>query len=322
MTDPARLVEQAVASRDRHAVARLVAIFEDGRDDAATQQDDTLRTLQTYAATRARTAPILGVTGTPGSGKSTLLWRATEAMLTRDAEMTLAVVAVDPSSPTSGGAFLGDRTRMQPSRAGERLFFRSQASAAALGGLAPSTYEVCRALACLYDAVIVETVGIGQSEADIRHLADRVYLVVSPLGGDEVQYLKAGIVEVPDAFVVSKWDEPPAARAYHQLRSSMSLARPFDGDDVPIFRTSAKDGTGIDELADDLLTAVARGGRSHAAADAYFFERWVVTEWGQTGLRHLRDALGGATAFLDGSAGTGADRARFTVELTRHLAGS
>ena len=118
------------------------------------------------------------------------------------------MLAVDPSSQVSGGALLGDRTRMRFPPDERRLFFRSQASESDLGGLGPSTFQVCRLLTRLFDCVMIETVGIGQSEADIRHLADRVYLVLQPLGGDEVQFLKAGIIEVPHAFILNKCDEP------------------------------------------------------------------------------------------------------------------
>src|SRR5690606_12166580 len=187
------------------------------------RRDDDLAAL----AERGRGASaVVGITGTPGSGKSSLLARVTEVMLRERPELTVAVVAVDPSSPTSGGALLGDRTRMRFAPGDDRIFFRSQASANHLGGLGPSTFEVCLALSLLYDLVLVETVGVGQNEADVRHLADRVYLVIAPLGGDEVQYLKAGIIEIPDGFVINKCDEPGADRAYHQLAGALWLARP------------------------------------------------------------------------------------------------
>jgi LAO/AO transport system kinase len=245
---------------------------------------------------------MLGITGTPGSGKSSLLARLTLELLQLDPELSFAVLAVDPSSHVSGGSLLGDRTRMRLPNDERRVFFRSQASATELGGLGPWSFQVARLLSLLFDCVLIETVGIGQSEADIRHLADRVYLVLQPLAGDEVQFLKAGIMEVPQAFVLNKCDDPSAERSYHTLRGSVGLARPWDGDSVPIYKTSARTGVGIPELATDMLTAArahqARHEASLTAKEPYFFERWVRDEWGRFGVRHLDQALGGAAAFL------------------------
>lgn len=294
--DLAELVDRA-RGLEKQAVARLIGLFEDTRPAAAPERVRALALLD--AADGAAPCTVLGVTGTPGSGKSSLLARLTVAMLGEDPELTLAVLAVDPSSPISGGALLGDRTRMRNPLDERRLFFRSQASATELGGLSPSSFQVCRLLTRLFRCVLVETVGIGQSEADIRHLADRVYLVVQPLGGDEVQFLKAGIIEVPDAFVLNKCDEPAAEQSYHHLRGSLGLARPFDDEPPEIHRTSARTGLGVDELAAAMLTAVRTGTpRSHGEREPHFLERWVDDEWGRQGRRHLADALGGAPALL------------------------
>jgi LAO/AO transport system kinase len=183
-----------------------------------------------------------------------------------------------------------------------RVFFRSQASATELGGLGPWSFQVARLLSLLFDCVLIETVGIGQSEADIRHLADRVYLVLQPLAGDEVQFLKAGIMEVPHAFILNKCDDPSAERSYHTLRGSVGLARPWDGDRVPIYKTSARTGVGIPEVAADMLREarahLERAEASLTAKEPYFFERWVRDEWGRFGVRHLDRELGGAAAFL------------------------
>lgn len=310
------LAERAAAG-DRHAVARLVSLVEDARPVSRERQRAELSTLSGLLPRHGR---IVGVTGAPGSGKSSLLARVTEHLLELDGSIRVAVVAVDPSSPASGGALLGDRTRMRPTDT-DRLFIRSQASANALGGLAPSTHRVCVVLRHLFDLVLVETVGVGQSEADIRHLAHDVLLVVGPLAGDEIQFLKAGVIEVPDAFVVSKWDEPAARSTFHQLRSSLSLARPFDADDVRIFTTSAATGHGIDELSRYLLE------RRHepapdddgVVAARYFFRRWVTEEWGRVGLRHL-DSLGGAEALVDDELGAVGARAGFERSLLAALA--
>jgi LAO/AO transport system kinase len=242
---------------------------------------------------------IIGLTGTPGSGKSTLLSRVTVDLLAARDDLSIAVLAVDPSSQVSGGSLLGDRTRMRFTPDERRLFFRSQAAESDLGGLGPSSFQVCRLLTRLFDCVMIETVGIGQSEADIRHLADRVYLVLQPLGGDEVQFLKAGIIEVPHAFILNKCDEPASVASYHQLRGSMWLARPFDEEVPPIFRTSALTGEGLDELEADMLGRVrAAGGAGLVEREPYFFARWVDDEWGRVGARVLAARAGGAAGFL------------------------
>jgi hypothetical protein len=235
--------------------------------------------------------------------------------------LSIAVLAVDPSSQVSGGALLGDRTRMRFTPDERRLFFRSQASESDLGGLGPSSFQVCRLLTRLFDCVMIETVGIGQSEADIRHLADRVYLVLQPLGGDEVQFLKAGIIEVPHAFILNKSDEPSSAASYHQLRSSMWLARPFDEDQPPIFRTSALTGAGLEELEADLLVRVrAPGAAGLAEREPYFFERWVDDEWGRVGRRFLAEQLGGAATYLADRVATRPRRPRSLPQCERRWA--
>jgi LAO/AO transport system kinase len=286
----------AAFAHEKQAVSRLISTFEDQRPAAVAERAALIAALR--AQPQRRHAHFIGITGTPGSGKSTLLGRLALQLIERQAGLTIAALAVDPSSRVSGGALLGDRTRMRFPPRERRLFFRSQASANELGGLGPSTFQVCRPLACLYDFVFVETVGIGQSEADVRQLADRVYLVLQPLAGDEVQFLKAGIMEVPDAFILNKCDEPSAERSYHQLRGSLWLARPFDAEPVEIFRTSARTGDGIDALAGALLALLATPPRDLGAQEPHFFARWVQEEWGRAGLRFLDAKLGGAAAFV------------------------
>ena len=315
-------VARAALTRRRADVARLVSLMEDRRATAAPRRDEAVAVLERAARDRGHACAVLGITGTPGSGKSSLLSTLTRQMLRRDEALRVAVVAVDPSSPTSGGSLLGDRTRMRGSPDERRLFFRSQASVTSLGGLAPATYEVCRALSALYDVVLVETVGIGQSEADIRYLADRVFLVLAPNGGDDVQLLKAGIIEIPDAFVVNKADSPGATKTYHQLRASLWLSRPFDGDEVEIHLTSALRGTGIGEFAASILDQARRLATvdGTAARAPYFLARWVREEWGRVGTRHLRDDLGGPESLLAEEHRFGAAQLAFDQSLRRALA--
>ncbi len=316
--ETAALIE-AASHGEKHSVARLISLFEDRRPDAPERREDVLDVLD--ARRRDRSAgTIIGITGTPGSGKSTLLSRLTVDLLAADATLSIAVLAVDPSSQVSGGALLGDRTRMRFTPDERRLFFRSQASDSDLGGLGPSSFQVCRLLTRLFDCVMIETVGIGQSEADIRHLADRVYLVLQPLGGDEVQFLKAGIIEVPHAFILNKCDEPTSVASFHQLRSAMWLARPFDEAEPPIFRTSALTGDGLDKLEADILARVRTDGASGLAErEPYFFGRWVDDEWGRVGTRFLGGQLGGPAAFVARSGGYDAAQRAFDAEVLTSL---
>lgn len=318
--DP-ELVDLVDAARrlDKHAVARCISLFEDRRPGAPARRAAVLEQLDRDAERAPGT--VLGLTGTPGSGKSTLLSRLTVDLLDADDALSIAVLAVDPSSQVSGGSLLGDRTRMRFTPDERRLFFRSQAAESDLGGLGPSSFQVCRLLTRLFDCVMIETVGIGQSEADIRHLADRVYLVLQPLGGDEVQFLKAGIIEVPHAFILNKCDEPASVASYHQLRGSMWLARPFDDEVPPIFRTSALTGEGLDELEADMLGRVHSGaGAGLVAREPYFFARWVDDEWGRVGGRFLAEQLGGAPAYVTACGGYEAAQASFGPALTERLA--
>ena len=275
------------AARDlnKHAVSKLVAVFEDTRPQAAARRAEILAELGPAKAT------VLGITGTPGAGKSSLVARLVPTLLA-ESDLSVAVLAVDPASHASGGALLGDRTRTRFATGEKRAFFRSQSNAAELGGLAPTTFQVTRLLKRLFDVVIVETVGIGQSELDIRYLADHVYLVLQPLGGDEIQFLKAGIIEIPDSFILNKCDDPASGQSYYQLRSSLSLARPFDEELPPIHRTSARTGEGVDEVAAAMLSVAPR--HTDDEREEYFFKRWVEDEWGATGRRYAegRDLLG------------------------------
>ena len=313
-------VAQEALTGGRYAVSRLISLVEDVRPSAVLPRDAAIAALEDAARERGHRSSILGVTGTPGSGKSTLLAALAGLLTANDPALRLAIVAVDPSSPTSKGALLGDRTRMNVVGAPERVFFRSQASATALGGLAPSTFQVCRALALLFDVVLVETVGVGQSEADIRHLADRVYLVIAPLGGDELQYLKAGIIEVPDVFIINKCDEPASRSTYHQLRASLWLARPEAGDGLPIFRTSARTGAGLPQLAEAFITDARSHSSSVATKAPHFFDAWVIEEWGRAGKRQLQRE-GGAERFLAAHEGFGRAQLAFDAAIRRSLQG-
>ncbi len=307
MTDQpaAAPVEQLVAGAlalDKWPLAQLVRIFEDQRPGALATRAAAMAALD--AAGAAPRAMVAGFTGTPGSGKSTLVGEIAARLVARAEHTAVAVLAIDPTSHRSGGSILGDRTRVHFPIGERRLYFRSQPSDRELGGIGRATYPVIRLLERLFDFVLVETVGIGQSEVEIERVADRVYLVLQPLGGDHIQFMKAGIMEVPHAFILNKCDVGPAARrSYHALRSSIDFARPGEEHPPPIYRTSALSGEGIDEVLDDLAAhRTVRDAAARRERDRYFFEKWVRDEYGRFGLG-LLEAQGGALGLLD-AAGT------------------
>jgi LAO/AO transport system kinase len=196
-------------------------------------------------------AYVTGITGAPGTGKSTLVDRL--AATHRRREESVGIVAVDPTSPYSGGAILGDRIRMQGHSADEGIFIRSMATRGFLGGLARSTAEV----ALLLDAagkrqILIETVGVGQDEVDIMGLADCVLLVLVPGLGDDIQNMKAGLMEIADIFVLNKAERDGADRLEEQLHAMLSLVMPRDGWHPAIVRTIATENRGISELSAEI----------------------------------------------------------------------
>lgn len=237
--DPTALVDDLVAG-GRRALARVLTRIEDG--DA-----DTVRRLVGRLHPHTGAAALVGITGSPGAGKSTLV----SALLTawRAQGHTVAVLAIDPSSPFSGGALLGDRVRMQDHVLDEGVFVRSMASRGQLGGLSWATPQALLALdAAGFDVVVVETVGVGQAEVEVAALADTTVVVVAPGMGDAIQAAKAGILEVADVFCVNKADRPGADRTARELRELQALGG--TGADAPIVATTASTGEGVEELRD------------------------------------------------------------------------
>ena len=194
---------------------------------------------------------VVGVTGSPGAGKSSLVDRL--AMAYRERAQHIGIVAVDPSSPFTGGAILGDRIRMQTLGLDQHIYFRSMATRGNLGGLAASTADVVTVLdAAGKNPIIVETVGVGQDEVEIAKLADVSIVVLVPGMGDDVQAIKAGIMEIGDIFVINKNDRPGGDKMEREITAVLSLAHREDGWDPPIVKTIATTGEGIAELVEKI----------------------------------------------------------------------
>jgi len=235
--DVEALVEGVLAG-ERRAVARAISLVEDGRPELAELSAGI------YGATGR--AATMGLTGAPGVGKSTIA--AAVVGLARGLEHRVAVLAVDPTSPYTGGALLGDRVRMQEHATDPGVFIRSMATRGHLGGMALAAPEAVRVLdAAGYDHVLVETVGVGQAEVDVAAATDTAVVVLAPGMGDAVQMAKAGILEVADIFVVNKADKEGAGDVMRGLRQMLHLGAVRDWD-PPVLLTTASDGAGIDDL--------------------------------------------------------------------------
>jgi LAO/AO transport system kinase len=232
---------------------------------------------------------VIGLTGPPGVGKSTLA----SALLRRwrGEGVRVGVVAVDPSSRRTGGALLGDRVRMRADPADDGVFVRSLAARGRLGGLAELAYPAVILMRALFDRVLVESVGVGQSEADISNVTDRVVLCIQPGSGDSLQFMKAGIMEIPDIAAVTKADMGAAAsRALADLKGALGLA---SGGDIPCLTVSASGGQGMDALMAALTPpahASALAGRRHAQAESWL-RATIAQRYGEEGLAAAANAL-------------------------------
>jgi GTPase len=258
------------------ALARAISIVE----DRTAESTELLKALFPYSGN----AVLLGLTGSPGAGKSTLVDQIAHEY--RKQGKTIGIVAVDPTSPFSGGAILGDRIRMQSHYADAGIYIRSMATRGSLGGLASTTADVATVLdASGRDLVMIETVGVGQDEVDIVTLADVTVVVLVPGMGDDVQTIKAGIMEIADVFVINKSDRDGAERVEREIRAMQSLAVRKDNWTPPIVKTVASDGTGV--LA--LLQAI-ESYRTHLSKSELGQNR-RIENWRKRITEMLRDAL-------------------------------
>ncbi|MCB2100566.1 MAG: methylmalonyl Co-A mutase-associated GTPase MeaB [Rhodobacterales bacterium] len=243
-----------VLAGETRAVARMISLAEGGRAASRAAMKAIYR--------RAGRAHVVGLTGVPGSGKSTMVQALTRRI--RASGRTVGIVAIDPSSPFSGGAILGDRVRMTQISGDPGVFIRSMATRGALGGLARASLDAVDVLdAAGFDVILIETVGVGQDEVDIVQAAHTVVVVSAPGLGDDIQAIKAGVLEIADIHTVSKCDRADAARTLADLRAMLTLRPHLKGGDwpVPVMGTSSQNGKGIDELV-----AAIDAHRAHLAA--------------------------------------------------------
>ncbi len=256
-------VREAFYKGDRRALARALTWVESGLPEG--------EALLKEARGQGR-AKVVGLTGSPGAGKSTLADRLIEAVRKRGERV--AVLAVDPSSPFTGGAILGDRIRMMRHHKDEGVFIRSMASRGSLGGLAGATVAALALLEAFgFDWVFLETVGVGQSEVDIARVADTTVLVLTPAAGDAVQAFKAGVMEIADIIVVNKFDLPGGERVVQELKATLEFAPPRPaGWQVPVLTTVAQTGEGTEELL-EAIEAHHRHLEEHGLLEPHRIER-------------------------------------------------
>jgi LAO/AO transport system kinase len=264
------------------ALAAAIALVEERPDS-----EKAVRLLE--EAYRAPVGMVLGFTGPPGVGKSSLIndllrhWRTSA--------LRVGVIAVDPSSQRTGGALLGDRIRMRTDPLDDGVFVRSLAARGRLGGLAELAYPAVILMRALFDRVVVESVGVGQSEADISNVADRVILCVQPGSGDALQFMKAGIMEIPDIAVVTKADTgAPASRALADVKGALSLAA---GSVIPCLAVSAVSGAGLDSLLAELerdADQTALSAKRERQAESWL-RAAIAHHFGEAGVSAAKQAL-------------------------------
>ena len=288
-------------SGDARALARAISTVE----DRAAGWPELLKALFPYTG-KAR---VIGLTGAPGSGKSTLVDRLAKHYRNKEENKTDGIIAVDPTSPYTGGAILGDRIRMQDHYSDPGIFIRSMATRGSLGGLARATADTATVLdASGRDVIMIETVGVGQDEVDIVRLADVTIVILVPGMGDDVQTIKAGIMEIADIFVINKSDREGAERVEREIRAMQSLATRNDRWTPPIVKTVASEGVGTEELAKAIAAY-----ETYLKKDGLVFKK-NVENWQERLVEMLRDAmLEKARAQMDGGS-----LERYATEIAEH----
>jgi GTPase len=267
---------ERIRTGDMRAIARAISAIEDNAPESV----PLLQGLFPYSG-KAR---IIGLTGPPGAGKSTLVDALAREY--RGQNKTIGIVAVDPTSPYTGGAILGDRIRMQAHHADTGIYIRSMATRGFLGGLARTTADVTTVLdASGKDLVLIETVGVGQDEIDIVRLADVTVVILVPGMGDDVQTIKAGIMEIADIFVINKADREGAERVEREIRAMQAISQRADNWTPPIVKTVATEGQGIPELASAIEDY------QQFLRKANLLEKKKIENWRERLVEMLREAL-------------------------------
>lgn len=303
VSDLAKRLFEGLLERERGAVAEALNLVDDRRPAERSAALELLDAV--HAQAQAAGGWRIGVTGPPGAGKSTLLNALVREVRRR--ELEVGIVAVDPSSRRSGGALLGDRMRLDGAAREAGVFLRSMAARDRLGGLADATFASVEILCAAFDRVFVETVGIGQSESEISRLVDTLVFVVQPGAGDTLQFMKAGILEWPDVFVVNKADLGALAeRTRSELIAGLGLGeRRDDAWTPPVLLCSAHDDTGLDGVFDAIEAhreAQQRSGAAaHRRAEARlaFVTGALLRRWGSDGLERLGGESAIATRIAD-----------------------
>ncbi len=291
---------ERIRAGDPRALARAITTVENRGSDAAA----VLKALFPYSG-RAR---LIGLTGSPGSGKSTLVDQLAREY--RKQGRTIGIIAVDPTSPFSGGAILGDRIRMLSHHSDPGIYIRSMATRGSLGGLARTTADVATVLdASGKELILIETVGVGQDEVDIVRLADITLVILVPGMGDDVQTIKAGIMEIADIFVINKSDREDAERVEREIRAMQSLAHRKDNWVPPIVKTVATEGIGVPELANAIAGYEAFLQKENLALEK------KIQNWRDRLVEMLRDSL--LETVLRERMGDGAV-ARYAAEVAEH----
>ena len=284
MSDIGTLVDRLLTG-DPRSVARAISIAENGSSEAGE--------LMRKIFPKTGRAKVIGITGSPGAGKSSLVDKL--ATLYKDRGEKVGIVAIDPSSPFSGGAILGDRIRMSTLGLDRNIFIRSMATRGNLGGLSRTTVDAVAILdAAGFDKIIIETVGVGQDEVEVVKTADVSVVVLVPGMGDDIQAIKAGIMEIGDVFVINKADREGVIRTEKELESLLSLAHRPDMWDPPIVKTNAPENKGLEDLAEAISRYLSFVETADNSERKTSIAKWRLTELLRE--RLLRDLLTGDAA--------------------------